>query len=89
MIDFGFNLKTEICNNRYLVSTVALVRNAKQEASGLHHWLGGAYETMIFPIIDGEVDYGEVHCRRHKTASAARAHHRDVCTHPEKYLILL
>ena len=63
-----FDLKTTVGN--YLVSTVDLGINHSFDEIPLY------YETMIFPITDGEVNYFDVYCDRYTTEEEAKEGHQ-------------
>lgn len=65
-----FDLKTRVGN--YEVSTVDL---------GINHQFDDNlpplyYETMIFKVVDGKVDYSEIYCDRYTTEEEARIGHQ-------------
>ena len=66
--DTRFDLKTTVDN--YLVSTVDLGINHSFDDIPLY------YETMIFKIKDGEVDFTDVYCERYTTEEEAREGHQ-------------
>lgn len=44
------------------------------------------YETMIFPYEDEQINYMEVHCKRHLTEKMARDYHEYLILHLEEVL---
>ena len=48
--------------------------------------LDGCFETMVFPIKDGIISGNEVYMCRVYSAGESHNAHKDVYTHPEKYL---
>ena len=74
-----FDIKTYIGN--YLVSTIDL---------GIDHNLFGSvplyYETMIFEVKNGKIDFRELYIDRYSTEEQATLGHKWVCEHIEEIL---
>lgn len=75
-----FDLKTRIGN--YEVSTVDL---------GLNHQFDETlpplyYETMIFKVKNGEVDYSEIYCDRYTTQEEAELGHQKAIDYVKNYI---
>jgi hypothetical protein len=69
-----FGWKTYTDNGKYWIST----SNLENVGTGLgfEHLLDFKYETMVFPIIDGEPDYGaDVDCLRSNDEDEAYLNH--------------
>ena len=46
----------------------------------------GCYETMIFPIVNGNIDGKEVYTCRVYTSQESQDEHKNILHHPEEYL---
>lgn len=59
-------------DGKYVVSTVQLT----VEHPWGNEWGGYWYETMIFPIADGKIQFNELYTNRYKTREEAEKGHK-------------